>query len=292
MATLTINTTDGTGWVGDPVAGMNAVWAQAATDLQAALVPSVNDVTITITRQFTGSGVGGSTIDADITGYSQIQAAYLALTPSNSIQTANWTLANIPNTPPTSQLNTFMSGPRSLSMSIGRISGPATTGTITLGATQPWDTSSLRGASVSGSGFTAYGVIMHEMTECLGRTALADKGSSTRPMDNFVFSAAGTHCTTQATTRYISVGGGGTTPALYFMDTNASDDAGDSLSGSPAFNGSTGQQAIVSRSSSLPLLAEDWQWLTLLGWNLSAQGLIWAGLSSAATYGFSIGLKR
>jgi hypothetical protein len=272
---------------------MNAIWSQAVSDLQTALIPPANNVTMTVTRNFNGGGqLGQSNTTPDFTSYAAIQSAYLALTPSNSVQAANWTLANIPSTAPTTELGTFMAGAANLSVAIGRISG-GQTATLTLGDGVTWDTSSLRGESVSGSGFTAYGVIMHELTECLGRFAKADKGGGCCPMDNFVFSAVGTHCTTQATTRYISIGGGGVTPILYNMDTNASDDAGDTAgpNNSPAFAGSTGPQAIISRSSSLPLQAADWQWLSLLGYNLSAQGTIWAGLSAGTTAGgFSLAL--
>jgi hypothetical protein len=282
--TLTINTVDGSGWGTEPVSGMNAVWNQAVQDLQNALIPPAGNITLTITRQFLAGPLGQSAPGHDTTGYTQVRAAYLALTPTNSIQSANWTSANIPSTPPTTQLNTFMQGTDNLSIAIGRIASTATSGSLTLGSGFGWDTSSLRGESVSGSGFTAYGVIMHEMTEFLGRGANADSGSATQPMDNFTFSAAGTHSTVQATTRYISVGGGGVTPALYFMNTGGGD-AGDALSGSPSFDASTSAQAIISRSSTLPLQAEDWQWMTLIGYNLSATGQIWAGLASGTTTG-------
>jgi hypothetical protein len=118
---------------------------------------------------------------------------------------------------------------------------------------------------------------MHEMTECLGRIAFADTQTFTSAMDNFTFSAPGTHCTTKATTRYISALGGGLTPVMYNMNTG-SGDAGDDTGSSPCFTATTGQNGIISRSSSLPLQAADWQWMTLIGWNLSATGLAWAGL--------------
>ncbi len=280
MGTLTINTVDGTGWGTEPVAGMNAVWSQAVSDLQTALVPSGNNVSVTITRQFISiSGAGQSNWTADTTSYANIRTAYLNLTPSNSIQIANWTSANIPSVAPTTQLATFMQGPDSLSVALGRLSG-STTGTVSLNSSGSWDTSTLRGET-GGSARISYGVIMHEITECLGRGANADSGGSgqTQPMDNFVFSAAGTHCTTKATTRYISVAGGGVTPELYFMNTG-SGDAGDALTGTFAFNANATTGAAVSRSSSLPLLATDWQWLSLLGYNLSTGvggGLDWAG---------------
>jgi hypothetical protein len=282
MGTLTITPNLLSGWTGNAnVTAYNAFLTQVLNDLHDAFTP-VNDCNFTFSFNYTGAGSGASsTVPYDTTyTYSQIKTAYQGLSNKSSVQTT--ASANLPGSSPFGSNTIFMA--YALEQALGLIStynGNSTVITINTGGTR--DTT-VDGTTCAGGQASLYGTLMHEITEALGRSCSigAFFGSNTNvgTGDLFTWSGAGTRDHTNASGRYFSDDG-----TLNYGPLNTGgggSDLGDTTDAT-AFDAFVNDVLGVapSRSSSLPLTANNWKTMNLIGWPLSATGLTWAGLSGS-----------
>jgi hypothetical protein len=241
---------------------------------------------------FGTTGLGESFGDNSTRDYSVLQPALLALAPNNTVQASAYTLALLPNVEPADfQIgsSTFILIRRPLLAALGISPGTLAQNSVVISNSASLDYTHTDGLLCSGSTYSLWAVLAHEVSEVLGRLSNVGQQSSgsfgASTLDMFTWASAGTRNCTNSGARYLSADGG-TTHIYSGVNFNNSgpDDYGDLSASLGAFNavGSSGVAfAVVGGASGSTLKAADWQFMTLIGWPLTVAGSIAAGLSSA-----------
>jgi hypothetical protein len=285
MGTLSFINVDAASWSSAP-AGWNTVRTQVCADLVANLFPPAHDARITVNwgyNDVNGQALGGGAIGSSswfisTDTYANFRTKYQAISSPNSIQSTAYanTSSGLPASNPFSGQSIYM--PYALLKAIGIfgdfLSSPDFFVGFSSGAT--FDLTQ-HGDSCAGGTYSLYGVMMHELTEGLGRACNISQNATLYAGDLFSFSAASTRSFSGFSGRYAS-GDGGTTD-IWDYNANSGADAGDLAQVGSSFDGFGTPGLAPSRSSTVPLLAKDWQLMTLLGWGLTSTGLANAGIN-------------
>lgn len=295
MGSIIFTATNATSWGTNPnVAQWNAVRAQVLSDLAANLTSPAGDIHVGINFGYgdvnslplDGGAAAQSMwfISTDI--YANFRTKLQAIAGKNSLQTTAYNNTNLPSTNPFGASSLYSTDP--LLKAIGIIGDfVGVDGYVGVSTNAAVDPTSTHGTSATGWGL--YGLLMHEITEVLGRSCNLNANSTYYMGDLFSWSSAGVRDFTNASGRYAS-GDGGMTK---IWDYASSGDFGDLAMVGSAFDTSVTNNLAVSRGSTpqTSLLANDWKLLTVLGYGLSSSsGLAAAGLAPPA--GTGARLKR
>jgi hypothetical protein len=311
MATLTLNLVrdNNSGathkWTDNPdMAKWDACLDQAAADLVAAVRP-VQNVTISITvcyncinngisggTNYGTVGLGASTYFAlNAFTYSQVRTQLL-LIPTNAVTAVAYNSTNLPSSFPLAGITDNFQAPWAWCSFIGLTADQGSNIKSCMGFAGGAYDYTLRGmdSSINGTGYPLYGVMMHELTEIvLGRAQGGDTPGNTggwKMNDLYSWQSAGVRNQFNNATRNLSYDQGSSASTLYGFNNNNTGGADlTDLDGATAstFNAFGTPDRAVSRDSNTPLFANDWLWLSLIGGELTPQGLIWAGLQAPAT---------
>jgi hypothetical protein len=258
-------------------AGFKTTVAAVVTYLESLITTSIN-ITINVgygelnvggTPTSLASGALGESFSTGIkVSYTTLYTA-LQAHPTSAAQIA--AAASLPITNPTGAGNASAQYYLSYAEAeaLGLSGGPGTgavVGAIGIG-TQPMTYGSTN-AAAAGT-YDAFGVIEHEITEVLGRTASLGASPNTgtyTPLDLFRYSAAGVRALSPGA-GYFSIDGGATSLATFNDPNLTPGDAGDwasSLASPDSFN------AAVFPSVANPISAADLTVLNVLGYNLAS----------------------
>jgi hypothetical protein len=307
MASLTINATFNATWSG-AISGATAVVNQVLLDIGALLQPTAN-VNYTFSIEFgwgvdpdSGTVVTGETahsswsLDGFGDPYSTWLTAMQALTPTNSIQATAW--ANLPGSSPFGANQLLTTTP--MMVAIGR-SAPSNfkRGSVGIGSGSAWDVTP-DGSTCAGPDVSMYGVVWHEVTEIMGRAANCGGNTTVYFGDWYTYSALNTRNITTSSIRYLSADNGQSVIAFLNQNTAGGFDPGDTADSSgykvafDAFAGNnfgcvtpfgtvpvpagtnTGASVTVAQGVALCL-----QYMTIIGWRLTPNGLINAGIGGS-----------
>ncbi len=285
MATLTITPGFESHWGNAPFDYTSTVNA-VCTMFQNGLVPK-NTCNVTINFDYgfrNGTAIGGNgasnTGFFESTSYSGVRTALQGLSNKSSLQTTAYT-----NYLPSSDI---FGGSEAMHLSIPHACALGLD-TVTNGFLTAWVG---LGSSFAGSVDTdgtqtssAFSTIAHEVSEVLGRLTNIGAGTPANyyPMDMWTYSGVSTRAFAVGN-YYLSGDDGNTSIATLFNNGGNPNngDSSDTTIAGDAFNAFV-QSAAPSRSSSLPLQDHNWKTMNLIGWQLSASGLTWAGLDPAGT---------
>lgn len=230
----------------------------------------------------TGTALSGAAQNAPYVTLNPTYASYrsqlIGIVSPNSVQQVAFNLTNLPVSNPISDTNFEVCAP--LGEAIGLHS--YTTGTIAGGI-------GIKGSSYTdtdqhglGAGTNVYEGIFHELSECIGRLLNSEL---------WWWGSAGVRQTDGTQAHYLAYDQGSTQSKIYDLGLAAGGDVWDVINATTAFS-QTKLSGPVCRNTTTPGFANDWLYMTTFGFVLSDLGLSWAGLSGAATYGFSPGLRR
>jgi hypothetical protein len=152
---------------------------------------------ITVTVNFGWGEIGGDPIGAgaigqsqfslELTNYASLYAAFQATDIHTAVQQA--AVASLPATDPTGGKFFLVNQAEAVVLGLDT-SNPVLTGAVGLDASDPNQWSWNQGSVTLGT-YDATGVIEHEISEVLGRSASGGTGGTYRPLDLFDYTAAG-----------------------------------------------------------------------------------------------------
>jgi hypothetical protein len=224
-----------------------------------------------------GSGAQSSPTLGGIYSYATFRAALLSISSPNSIQQIAWNSTSLPTSDPTGDWPNQLTNPLAYALGLeGLLATPNAYVGIASGSYTDLDVNGL------GAGTNYFEAVIHEVTECIGRRV---------NQNIWWYDGVGSHQIIKANPRYMSYDNGTLASKIYQMTTTGSDiwDTDGSVQTSYSAFALSGA---VSRSSVLPLFANDWITLAVQGWALTTQGKIWAGIPDPILASFSPGLKR
>ena len=202
--------------------------------------------------------IGQSMYFLDPFSYAQVKNALAADAKSASDLSS---VATLPSSDPTNGGTFYVTSANA--KALGLISGSFTDGFVGFSSGVSFDYNNSDG--VSPGSYDFYGVVLHEITEVLGRATNDGQNATYYPLDLFHYSAPGVRTFSGTTPGYFSVNNGQT--SLNNFNTNPGGDfgdwAGNTIDAANAF-GSTG---VVSPFSAADLAAMD-----VIGWNLATSG--------------------
>ncbi len=205
-----------------------------------------------------GGAIGQSMYFVDPFSYTQIKNAMTADATSASDLSS---VATLPSSDPTNGGTFYVTTANG--KALGLLSGSYTDGYVGFNSGMAFDYDNSDG--VSAGTYDFQGVVLHEITEVLGRAMNGGQNATYYPLDLFHYSAPGVRTLSGTTPGYLSVDNGQTN--LNTFNSNPGGDfgdwAGNTIDAANAF-GSTG---VVSPFSAADLTAMD-----VIGWNLATGG--------------------
>ncbi len=205
-----------------------------------------------------GGAIGQSMYYVDPFSYSQVKNAMTADATSASDLSS---IATLPSSDPTNGGTFYVTTANA--KALGLISGSYTDGFVGFNSGMAFDYDNSDG--VSAGTYDFQGVVLHEITEVLGRAMNGGQNATYYPLDLFHYSAPGVRTLSGTTPGYFSVDNGQTN--LNTFNSNPGGDfgdwAGNTIDAANAF-GSTG---VVS-----PFSAADLAVMDVIGWNLATTG--------------------
>jgi len=269
----------------------NAAFIEASINSDIATIDSyiANNVTVNITFQESGSGLGSSSTFIYSPTYTQY---YNALTGSQTISPYDATaIASLPNqvsNPVNGNANVATVGPLLRALGFNASPGAGTADTIISLNTSIMNLS--RTGPQNPSFYDLQAVTQHEIDEALGIGGPGSEleGGTTGavgPLDLFRYSAAGVRSYSQSTgiSSYFSINGG-VTPLVYFNQVGGGSDYGDWAGEThPMVQDAFGTPGTQPNLGSSELTALD-----VVGWNLTAAGMAVEAVPEPSTVGLVV----